>query len=95
MILWYEYCGNTKFQEGEKVARLLDDSTGNERLISWLKMTFPEAKAESVLRPARNSHERPVDSKALRAGSRNSPYGLLSHLFSGRRSRSPENRPSQ
>jgi len=39
------------------MARLLDDQTGNERLVSWLRMTFPEARGESVLKPAVNSRE--------------------------------------
>jgi hypothetical protein len=77
------------------VARLLDDYTGNERLISWLRVMFPEAMEQSVLRPTRDSHERPVDSKTLGAGSRNTPYGMLLHFFSRIRSRSPENRTSQ
>jgi len=39
------------------MARLLDDQTGNERLVSWLRMTFPEARGESVLKPTVNSRE--------------------------------------
>jgi hypothetical protein len=39
------------------MARLIDDSTRDDRLISWLRMTFPEAMGESVLKPAVNSRE--------------------------------------
>jgi hypothetical protein len=71
------------------MARLLDDNTENERLISWLRVMFPEARAEVVLRPAGDTRERPVDSKDGEAAGRNTPYGLLLQLLQGRRSRSP------
>jgi hypothetical protein len=35
------------------MARLLDDQTGNDKLISWLRMTFPESREESALRPGK------------------------------------------
>jgi len=71
------------------MARMLDDPAGNDRLISWLKVMFPEAGAESVLRPAENPHKRSVYLKTPGTGRRNTPYGLISYLLSGRSPRSP------
>lgn len=35
------------------MARLIKDPVGNERLISWMRVMLPEARAKSVLRPER------------------------------------------
>jgi len=76
------------------MARLLDDSTENERLISWLKVMFPEAGAESVLRPSENAPRRSVSAKTEGRLRRNNSYGIISYILSGRSSRSPRIRTS-
>jgi hypothetical protein len=40
------------------MARLIDDPKRDDKLISWLRITFPEARWESALKPAVNSRER-------------------------------------
>jgi hypothetical protein len=69
------------------MARLLDDDTGNESLVAWLRVMFPEAKAESVLRPA--------DSNDPETGGKNTLYGVLLNLLPGRNFRFPRIRPSR
>jgi hypothetical protein len=66
------------------MAMLLDDVTGDESLIAWLRVTFPEAKAESVLRPAGYFQERRGDSKYPETGGKNTLYGAFLHLLPGR-----------
>jgi hypothetical protein len=66
------------------MARLLDDVTEDESLVAWLRVMFPEAKAESVLRPGGYVEQRPADSKHLETGGKNTLYGVLLHLLPGR-----------
>jgi hypothetical protein len=69
------------------MARLLDDDTGNESLVAWLRVMFPEAKVESVLRPA--------DSKDSETGGKNTLYGVLLNFLPRRHFRFPRIRPSR
>ena len=78
----------------ENMGRLPDDATGDESLIAWLRVMFPEARAESVFGPAGYLQEK-ADLKNPGTGGKHSLYGLLSQLFPGRYPRLPRMRLSR